>query len=101
MSPVRLTLTLAANDWRPFWADRRAALLCFVVPIVLASAFGVIFHRPAPDDGAGRPTRLPVLVVVEDDGPFTAKVAADLLASPRFDAKTATLAEAEAAVAER
>lgn len=98
MSRLGLTLALAAKDWRLFWADRRAALLCFAVPVVLASAFGLIFQRPTPDAG---PARLPVLVVVEDGGPFTAQVAADLLASPRLEAKTATLAEAEAAVPER
>src|SRR5262245_4843991 len=98
MSRLQLTLALAAKDWRLFWADRRAALLCFVVPVVLASAFGLIFQHPAPDAG---PTRLPVLVSAEADGPFTAQVATDLLASPRLEARRATLAEAEAAVAER
>ena len=40
---------LAGKDWRLFWADRRAAALCFLVPVVLASAFGLIFARPAQD----------------------------------------------------
>ena len=97
MSRFNLVLTLAAKDWRLFWADRRAAALCFVVPVVLASAFGLIFNRPTPD--AAAPTKLPVLVVTEDDGPFTAQVAADLFASTRLDAKPATRTEAEAAVA--
>src|SRR5215218_6412881 len=95
----RLILTLAAKDWRLFWADRRAALLCFVVPVILASAFGLIFQRPTPD--ASAIARLPVLVVAEDDGPFTAQIAADLLASPRVEAKPATAADAEAAVSGR
>jgi ABC-2 type transport system permease protein len=98
MARLGLILTLAGKDWRLFWADRRAALLCLLVPVVLASAFGMIFHRPAPD---AAPNTLPVLVVVEDDGPLTARVAADLLGSPRLDARPATRAEAEAAVAER
>jgi ABC-2 type transport system permease protein len=92
-----LTLTLARKDWRLFWADRRAAIMCFVVPVLLASVFGVIFHRPAPEGG----TKLPVVVVVEDEGPFSRQVAIDLLASPRFDAREVTRAEAEATVAER
>jgi ABC-2 type transport system permease protein len=100
MSRLSLTLILAAKDWRLFWADRRAALLCFVVPVVLASAFGTIFHRPSP--GAGDSSaKLPVLVVAEDGGPFTARVATDLLESPRLEAKAATPEEAEAAVPER
>ena len=96
MSRTSLVLALAAKDWRLFWADRRAAILCFVVPIVLASAFGIIFHRPTP--GANASAKLPALVVIEDDGPFTTRIAADLLASPRLDAKVATRDEAEAAI---
>lgn len=98
MSRLGLTLALAAKDWRLFWADRRAALLCFVVPVVLASAFGLIFHRPSAD---AAPTKLPVLLVVEDGGAFAAQVAAELLSSPRLDVKSATREEAEAAVASR
>src|SRR5262245_34935901 len=94
MSRSSLILTLAAKDWRLFWADRRAALLCFAVPVVLASAFGLIFARPADSNAA---PRLPVLVVVEDDGPLTRRVADDLLASGRFEAAE----EAEKRVAER
>ena len=98
MSRSSLVLALAAKDWRLFWADRRAALFCFVVPIVLASAFGMIFHRPSTDRSTSV-TKLPVLVVIEDDGAFTDLVAVDLLASPRLDASYATRAEAEAAIA--
>jgi ABC-2 type transport system permease protein len=96
---LRLILTLAGKDWRLFWADRRAALLCFAVPVVLASAFGLIFARPTESKAA---PRLPVLVVVEDDGPLTRRVADDLLASGRFEAvEVATREEAEKRIAER
>jgi ABC-2 type transport system permease protein len=94
---LSLTLSLARKDWRLFWADRRAALLCFVVPVVLASAFGLIFHRPADAPRA----RLPVVVVAEDEGPFTRRVADELLGSPRLEAKEVSREAAEAAVAER
>jgi ABC-2 type transport system permease protein len=94
----RLVLALAGKDWRLFWADRRAAALCFVVPVLLASAFGMIFHRPAADP---RGATLPVAVVVEDDSPFARRVAADLLASPRLDAVPLARAEAERRVANR
>lgn len=92
-----LTLALARKDWRLFWADRRAALMCFAVPVILAAAFGTIFNRPA----SGAPAKLPVLVVAEDGGPFTRQVAQELLSSPRLDAKEVSRAEAEKAVAER
>ncbi|HSQ58768.1 MAG TPA: ABC transporter permease [Gemmata sp.] len=97
MSRFNLTLALDAKDWRLFWADRRAAVLCFLVPIALASAFGMIFNRPT----AGSASRLPVLVVAEDRGPFTDRVIAELLASSRLEARLATRSEAEAAVKER
>lgn len=95
---LHLIATLAAKDWRLFWADRRAAALGFVVPVVLASAFGLIFNRPAQDIEA---VRLPVAIVVEDDGPFTRRAADELLASPRLEAVEVTRAEAEQRVADR
>ncbi len=94
---LSLTLSLARKDWRLFWADRRAALLCFVVPVVLASTFGLIFHR----SGAEAAARLAVVVVVEDEGPFTRRVADDLLSTSRLEAKEATHEAAEVAVSER
>jgi ABC-2 type transport system permease protein len=94
---VSLILTLAAKDGRLFLADRRAAVLCFAVPIVLASAFGIVFHR-APGRAGG--PRLPLLVVVEEDGPFTRRVVDDLLASPRVEAEVVPPAAAQARVGE-
>jgi ABC-2 type transport system permease protein len=79
-------------------APAPAAVLCFVVPVLLASAFGTIFARPAA--GAGAP-KLQLLVVVEGDGPFTRQVADDLRASPRFDAREVSRAAAEGAVADK
>ena len=98
--PPRLALVfaLAAKDARVFLADRRAVLLCFAVPVVLASGFALVF-RKAPGQGGG--PRLPLLVVAEADGPFTRRVVADLLASPRLDATVVSRAEAEARVGDR
>ncbi|VTR99859.1 ABC-2 type transporter OS=Fimbriimonas ginsengisoli Gsoil 348 GN=OP10G_4703 PE=4 SV=1: ABC2_membrane_3 [Gemmata massiliana] len=96
-SKVSLALVLARKDWWLFWADRRAAALCFIVPVLLASAFGTIFSRPV----SGTATKLPVVIVIEDDGPFTRHVADELLASPRLDVKEVTRSEAESAVAAR
>jgi ABC-2 type transport system permease protein len=61
---------LARKDWKLFLADRQAALLCFAVPIVLASVFGAVFHRP---EGASMP-RLPLVLVCEDNSAFTNRV---------------------------
>jgi ABC-2 type transport system permease protein len=95
---LSLILTLAAKDWRLFLSDRRAAALCFAVPVVLASAFGLVFHK-AP--GQGGTPKLPLLVVAEDPGPFTLRVVGDLLGSPRVEAELATRAEAEDRVGDR
>lgn len=95
---LHLVLTLAAKDWRLFLADRRAVALGFAVPVVLASAFGLLFDRGASPGGA---PKLPLLIVVEDDGPFTRAVVADLLASPRVEAEVATAAEADRRVGDR
>lgn len=95
---LALILALAAKDWRLFLADRRAAALCFAVPVVLASVFGMIFHKGTGHSGA---PRLPLVIVAEDDGPFTRQVIADLLASPRVEAEVVSAREAEARVADR
>ena len=97
MSNLSLTLALARKDWRLFWTDRRAAFMCFAVPVLLAAAFGTIFHRPHADTHA----QLPVVVVAEDAGPFTRQVADALLTSERLDARELSRAEAAAAASER
>lgn len=95
---LALILAIAGKDWRLFWADRRAAAFAFLVPIVLASAFGIIFHRPSSGEGD---VRLPIVVAMEEDGPFTRQVMNDVLASKRFEAREVSLAEAASSVAER
>ena len=92
-----LAWELARKDLRLFLADRRGAVLCFAVPILLASVFGAVFHRPA----GGEPVRLPLLVVAEDDGPLTRRVVADLLASDKLDATETDRASAIKRIAER
>ena len=95
---LRLIFVLALKDWRLFWADRRAAFLGFAVPIVLASVFGLIFARQTE---ARTATRLPVAIVVEDDGPFTQQIALELQASERLEAVVMSRAEADARLADR
>ena len=98
MHPVSLILALATKDWRLFLADRRAALLGFAVPIVLASAFGLIFQKAPGQSGA---PRLHLLVVAESHGPFTEQILADFLASPRLEVELVDRAEAERRVSDR
>jgi len=37
---IRLAWEVCRKDLRLFWVDRRGVLLCFMVPIILASLFG-------------------------------------------------------------
>src|SRR5215469_120162 len=80
MIQPRLVWELARKDLKLFLADRRGAVLCFTVPVLLASAFGAIFHRPA---GA---VRLPLLIVAEDGSPLTRRVVDGLLHSDMLEA---------------
>lgn len=95
---LRLIGRIAVKDWNLFLADRRAVLLCFAVPIVLASAFGLIFDRQGQRAGA---CRLPLLVVVEDDSPFTRKVVDDLRNGQHIELRVVDRATAEAEVSNR
>ena len=95
---LNLILALAGKDWRLFLADKRAALLCFAVPIVLASAFGLIFDKPESRTGG---VKLPLLVVIEDDGPFTRSVAEEFIAGERVEAEIVTRKQAVERLAER
>jgi ABC-2 type transport system permease protein len=89
-SQVVLLGELARKDLLLFLADRRGALLCFAVPILLASVFGSIFNRGGP----GAPGRLPLLLAVEDDSPLTRRVVAALRASDKLDLTETTRAAA-------
>lgn len=95
---LNLLLALAGKDWSLFLADKRGAVLAFAVPVVLASAFGLIFARPADRSSS---LRLPLLVVLEDDGPFTRAVAEELAGSSRVEAEVVSRADAERRVADR
>ena len=83
MNSVYLIWELARKDLMLFAADRRGVLLCFAVPIVLASVFGAVFHRSDTVDDI-RPR---VLVVVEGDSPRLARLGDALCASPQLDTR--------------
>ena len=62
------------------------------MPIILASAFGIIFDRPGQRMGA---TKLPLLIVNEDNSPFTLELVDDLLTSNSLEARIADRSSAE------
>jgi ABC-2 type transport system permease protein len=80
MLQPRLVWELARKDLQLFLADRRGAVLCFAVPILLASAFGALFPRPLLDR-----LRVPLFLVAEDDSPLTQRVVAALEASDKVE----------------
>lgn len=77
-----LVWELARKDLGLFLADRRGVLLCFAVPILLASFFGTIFRARS----SGELQRLPAVVVVEDDSELSLRVAGALARSEKLDA---------------
>jgi ABC-2 type transport system permease protein len=95
---MRVLARLVVKDWKIILADPRAVVLCFAVPVVLASAFGMIFEGPAGRLGVAR---LPILVVDEDGSDFSRRVIADLTAGERIDAQECDRATAEERVAAR
>jgi ABC-2 type transport system permease protein len=89
IDPLRLVWELARKDLLLFLADRRGALLCFGVPVLLASLFGAIFHRPEESS----PARVHVAVVA-GEGPFTRRIVEALCASDKLHAEVCDLATA-------
>ena len=85
MIPFRLVWELARKDLLLFLADRRGALLCFAVPVLLASAFGAIFHRP--DELSMQPT----VHVVGGGDEFGRRVVESLCGSDRLKAASCDL----------
>jgi ABC-2 type transport system permease protein len=83
----RLAWELARKDLLLFLADRRGALLCFGVPVLLASLFGTVFHRP----GESSPARVRVAVVA-GEGAFTRRVVEAMCASDKLHAELCDLA---------
>jgi ABC-2 type transport system permease protein len=98
ISTMRLILTFTTKDFQVFWSDRRAAALGFLVPIILASTFGLVF-RATPK--AGDAPKLPLMIVVEEPHPFTQQVVDILLTGDRVTAEVVSLEEARKRIADR
>lgn len=89
---LSLIWELARKDLRLFLADWRGVLLCFAIPIVLASVFGTVFQRrPGSED-----FRLRAALVVEDTHPLTARIVEELQVHPRLDLHLRSLEVARA-----
>lgn len=95
---IRAIGRIALKDWKLFLADRRAVLLCFAVPIILASAFGLIFDGQGQ---RGHHALLPLFVVVEEDNGLTREIIDRLRKSRHVAVHIVDRGEAEAEVNRR
>jgi len=87
---LNLLWILASKDIQLFLVDKKAAALCFLVPIILASGFGYVFSKPLQNEEV----KLPLLVVREDNSPLAIKLADALLKSTKLEAAPASREEA-------
>jgi ABC-2 type transport system permease protein len=86
---------LVRKDLRIFFSDRRAVIMSFVAPIVIASFFGYIFGGLG---GKAETSRIPVLVVDQDGSPISRDIFTRLAGDRALSTKSAVLEEARAAV---
>ena len=62
---------LVRKDLQLFFTDRRAVMLSFVVPIVIASFLGAMFSNAAGDSG---PAKISVAIVDQDGSAISKKI---------------------------
>ncbi len=91
---LNLLWILACKDIQLFLVDKKAAALCFLVPIVLASGFGFIFSKPLQNEDI----KLPLLIVCEDHSPLATKLTNALVKSPKLEAVSVSRGEALAKI---
>jgi ABC-2 type transport system permease protein len=84
-------LTVVLTDLKLFFTDRRAVLLTLLVPIGIASFFGLIFSGGG---GSGKTGKVDLALFDGDRSPITKKVIERLKADGSF--RVAELSEAEA-----
>ena len=85
---------LIRKDLRLFFADRRAVIMSFVAPIVIASFFGYIFGG----SGNHETSKIAVLLVDQDASPISNAIFADLQTNKSLDVKASGLDAAREAV---
>ncbi|MEI7854896.1 MAG: hypothetical protein WCJ06_14385, partial [Planctomycetota bacterium] len=83
---LNLLWILASKDIQLFLVDKKAAALCFLVPIILASGFGYVFSKPLQNEDL----KLPLLIIREDNSPLAIKLTDALLKSPKLNAALAS-----------
>jgi len=86
---------LARRDVRLFFLDRRAVVMSFLAPILIASFFGYIFGGAAKDEPA---SKIEMAAVDRDASGISAHIVAALKADPALQVKKLSLEDAREAV---
>jgi ABC-2 type transport system permease protein len=87
---------LVRRDLRLFFLDKRAVIMSFVAPIVLAAFFGYIFGPVSSDSGAA--SKIGVAAVDQDGGDIAKKLLAAMAADASLQVQSRNLAEARESV---
>ena len=85
---------LVRRDLRLFMMDRRAVIMAFVAPIVIASFFGYLFGNVTRDNAS----KIEVAAVDEDGSALSRQVIAGLAADKSLDVKPRALEDARGRV---
>jgi len=86
---------LIRKDLQMFFSDRRAMLMSFVAPIVIASFFGYIFGGQGSQTAV---SRIPILIIDRDGSAVSRQIAAGLAAERTLAVKPSSLDAARTAV---
>jgi ABC-2 type transport system permease protein len=88
-------VAMVRKDLRLFFTDRRALIMSFAAPIVIASFFGAIF---AGGRGTDEPARIAVRVVDQDGGAIARAIVDAARADTNLSVTVSALEDARAAV---
>ena len=88
-------LALVRKDLQIFFGDRRAVILSFAVPIVIASFFGSIFNGAG---GGSEPAKISVIVVDEDGSSISKAIVTGMQKDTALSVTAQPLAQAKSSV---
>ncbi|MGA8539637.1 MAG: ABC-2 transporter permease, partial [Terriglobales bacterium] len=88
-------IALVRKDLKLFFNDRRAVIVAVLVPILLGSFFGYLFGG---QKGNAETSKVPVLVIDQDNGDISRGLFAQLAGDHNLDVKPSTLDAAREAV---
>lgn len=87
---------LVRKDLQVFFADRRAVLMSFVLPIAFASFFSFVFR--GGQGGDSETTRIPISVVDRDGSDISREILSSIASDKNLESKNTTVEEGREAV---